>query len=432
MWRYCATPMMTIDHQAGENPVMSKFFEYVQRCFLRRRLKKRIAALKNFRHTDEDILDDEALQELDSVIAEGSAMLKAPAKEQCKEWEKSSDEVLNKYNENGFMREVLDVLAVALMVAFGVRALFFQPFKIPTSSMQPTLYGIHYIDIDTARELGTVSPLLGKNAVSDYLLFASQKADLELKTPAELIREPYPVKQNIIFDATVLPFSNGKSIVLPGTPDKVASYTNLRMNQRYSGRITKGFLSDGDHLFVNRLSLHFREPQRGDVMVFSTAGIKGPRGERPSLSGDYYIKRLVGLPGDTLKIVNDVLFVKPRGAASFVPVYVLAPNMSKLYSGRGGYQGHSNYLPGDGSNYLRTPHDEFTVPDKHYFMLGDNTKFSADSRVWGAVPRRNLIGRPAIVFWPFSRRWGTVDRHQPVDVPTGESNFTTFPSMYFQ
>ena len=106
--------------------------------------------------------------------------------------------------------------------------------------------------------------------------------------------------------------------------------------------------------------------------------------------------------------------------------------MRKIYSSKGGYQGHSNYLPGDGSNFLRNCDEEFIVRDDHYFMLGDNTRFSADSRVWGDVPRKNLIGRPAVIFWPFSRRWGTVDRLDPVDVPTGEPNIRTFPSMYLQ
>jgi signal peptidase I len=124
--------------------------------------------------------------------------------------------------------------------------------------------------------------------------------------------------------------------------------------------------------------------------------------------------------------------VKPRNAEKFVPIYELAPNTRKLYSGKGGYQGHSNYLPGGGSNFLRHSDEVFVVRDDHYFMLGDNTMFSADSRVWGDVPRRNLVGRPAIIFWPFSRRWGTVDRLEPIDVPTGLPNERTFPSMYLQ
>ena len=147
--------------------------------------------------------------------------------------------------------------------------------------------------------------------------------------------------------------------------------------------------------------------------------------------GFFYIKRLVGLPLDTLKIIDDVLYIKPHGAEKFVPVYELCPAMKKLYSGRGGYQGHSNRIPGL-THFLRHNSEEYTVPADHYFMLGDNTRFSADSRVWGPVPRRNLIGRPAIVFWPFSRRWGTVDRLEPLDVPTGQAGVRTYPSMNLQ
>jgi signal peptidase I len=339
---------------------------------------------------------------------------------------------MKKYNPHSSMREILDILAVALMVAFGIRALFFQPFKIPTSSMQPTLYGIHYIDTERSRQAGGVSPLLGKfGAPADYLLFSAQKADLRLDSSAKLAKEPQYTKKFRFFDATALEFTNGQKAILPGTPDKVANYTELRMNKRYRGNITKGHLSDGDHLFVNRLSLHLREPKRGDVMVFATENIVGPNGEKPSDSGDYYIKRLVGMPLDTLKIVDDVLYIKPDKAEKFVPVYELAPNMKKLYSGKGGYQGHSNRIPGE-TNFLRHSTEEYQVPAGHYFMLGDNTRFSADSRVWGPVPRRNLIGRPAIVFWPFSRRWGTVDRLEPLEVPTGQSGVRTFPSMNLQ
>ena len=166
-------------------------------------------------------------------------------------------------------------------------------------------------------------------------------------------------------------------------------------------------------------------------MVFATEGIVGPNGERPADSGDYYVKRLVGMPLDTLKIVNDVLLIKEHGADKFVPVWELAPVMKKLYSGQGGYQGHSNRIPGQ-SNFLRYDNEEFTVPENCYFMLGDNTRFSADSRVWGPVPHRNLIGRPAVVFWPFSRRWGCVDKCEALDVPTGMPGIRTFPSMNLQ
>lgn len=71
-------------------------------------------------------------------------------------------------------------------------------------------------------------------------------------------------------------------------------------------------------------------------------------------------------------------------------------------------------------------------PPDHYFMLGDNSEFSLDSRFFGPVPRRNLVGKAWLVFWPFSRRWGIADRQGPVDAPTGESRRGTFPVMYRQ
>lgn len=412
---------------------MNKIFEFWKNYRLRRGVKKRISALKTFRHSDEDILSDSALEEIDALIADGEALVKTPDNEPCKEYGDSCSAVLAKYNQYGFMREILDVLAVALMVAFGIRALFFQPFKIPTSSMQPTLYGIHYIDIEKARAVNGVSPLLGKaGTIGDYLLFSARRAELNVAPKAKIGDNFFYQKKYLFFDNTIIPAADGRQFVLPGTPDKVEEYSQIVPAQRVSGKIVDGFLSDGDHLFVNRLSLHITGPRRGDVMVFETAGLCGPRGEKPSDSGAYYIKRIAGMPGDTLKIQNDVLLVKEKGSDVFVPVYELAPNMKKLYSGKGGYQGHCNELPGGGSNFLRRENDEFKVPEDHYFMLGDNTRFSADSRVWGAVPRRNLIGRPAIVFWPFSRRWGTVDRLDPIDAPTGEAGRRTFKSMYLQ
>ena len=407
-------------------------WKFFQEYKLRKALKKQLSTLKNFLHTDDDILEDSARSELAGVIADGEKLLAEPTPECCKEWKESAVNVMKKYNPHGTMREILDILAVALMVAFGIRALFFQPFKIPTSSMQPTLYGIHFVDSVKAHELNGVSKLFGKlGSVGNYALFASRKALLELKQPVQMGNELYPAKEFGFFDSTILPFADGTSAMLPGVPSKVADYAELYPGKVLSGKAVNGYLSDGDHLFVNRLSLHFREPERGDVMVFATENIVGPGGERPSDSGDYYIKRLVGLPLDTLKISDNVLYVKPHKAEKFVPVYELAPNMKKLYSGKGGYQGHSNSIPGY-SNFLRSSSEEYLVPENCYFMLGDNTRFSADSRVWGPVPRQNLIGRPAMIFWPFSRRWGTVDRLQPLDIPTGEAGVRTFPSMNLQ
>ena len=239
------------------------------------------------------------------------------------------------------------------------------------------------------------------------------------------------------FDRTRFPLG-GTSVELPGAASKVVEYARL-----YPGRVIRrgetvadGSLSLGDHLFVERFSLYLREPRRGDVTVFTTEGLRIPAvidGELQlidlsDVSGFFYIKRLAGLPGDTLRIEGDQLLVRPAGEKEFRPVQELADAFRKVYSGKGGYQGHVN---GIGEIHL-SQGSEYTVPPDHYFMLGDNSRFSQDSRFFGAVPRRNLIGRAWFVFWPFTRRWGWADRPSPLPVPTGDHNGATFPVMYLQ
>jgi signal peptidase I len=65
-------------------------------------------------------------------------------------------------------------------------------------------------------------------------------------------------------------------------------------------------------------------------------------------------------------------------------------------------------------------------------MLGDNSNFSMDSRYFGPVPRRNLVGRAWVVFYPFSRRMGLVDHPEALPMPTGEAGESTFKPMFLQ
>ena len=189
-----------------------------------------------------------------------------------------------------------------------------------------------------------------------------------------------------------------------------------------------GWLSSGDHLFVDRLSIHFKPLKRGEVFVFNTEGLYSSLGT--PLTGYYYIKRLAGLPGDTLKIADNRLYIRPKGEALFRPADELDPRFKKVFSRRGGYQG---YWHEERAEYLREG-EEYQVPEGHYFMLGDNSRFSLDSRFFGAVPRRNLVGRALWVFWPFSRRWGIADATAPLDIPTDNEGFNrgSYRVMYRQ
>ena len=91
----------------------------------------------------------------------------------------------------------------------------------------------------------------------------------------------------------------------------------------------------------------------------------------------------------------------------------------RIYSFKGGYRGYSNPDPKrTNAQYLTGPDDVFELKKDEYFLLGDNSENSADSRFWGVVPRRNIVGRATFVYWPFSRRWGTSDRVEPEDFPS--------------
>jgi len=432
--------------------------------------KKRSAdkALRSFakhaarlRHIDDDILPDKTKETIDELIDEA---------ERLRSENKSPDEInahLEKSNEtlsetlprksHPAIREWVDVLAVALTVAFGLRALYLQPFKIPTSSMQPTLFGIHYIaDAKLPDGSNTLPRLAGW---LHYALFSTQRAKATVRSSGLL--DPATIAEYnrySLLPRTVFNIGNDR-YDLPGRIKHVFTYCDMQkkvdtekmlldgmlkspwiydrniignaagvkgVKLRYMDRpfekgekLCDGWLSLGDHLFVDRVTYKFFDPERGDIVVFLTKGTD-IRGE-----GDFYIKRLVGLPGDTLKIEDGVVQVKPKGAEAFRPITSFGvKGFDWVYSGKGGYHGH---LPtGRLAKGL-----EVKVPDRKYFMMGDNSANSYDSRVWGFVPRKNIIGKAFFIFWPLSRRWGFAEHAPPVDVKTNRRK-TYLPSMTLQ
>jgi signal peptidase I len=173
----------------------------------------------------------------------------------------------------------------------------------------------------------------------------------------------------------------------------------------------------GDHIFVNKFAYGFKfpfvdyftdaplylikrdPPKRGDIIVF-----KFPRDE--SL---YYIKRVVGVPGDTIEIRDKALYVNqkkieretvpPAGAEAILkplesPEYTLAN--SEVYTERLGHVSHTIIFNKD--EYLGENHGPITVPAESLFVMGDNRDRSNDSRFWGFVPYKNVKGK-ALVIW---------------------------------
>lgn len=118
-----------------------------------------------------------------------------------------------------------------------------------------------------------------------------------------------------------------------------------------------------DRLFVDKLTYHWSDPKRGDIVVF-----KSPLGD-----GKEYVKRCVGLPGETIEIKKGRVYI--NGLALILPGVILRR---------------------DFSNFPATQ-----IPDHHYFVLGDNRAFSSDSRFWGFVSRDHIRGKAWYTFWPF-------------------------------
>ncbi|WP_078391520.1 signal peptidase I [Shouchella patagoniensis] len=134
-------------------------------------------------------------------------------------------------------------------------------------------------------------------------------------------------------------------------------------------------LETGDKLIVNQIGYRFVEPQRFDIVVFHAPG------------GKDYIKRIVGLPGETLVYENDILYIDGEA--------VEEPYLKHL---KESIQGNQN-LTGDFT--LEEVINEQTIPDDHYFMMGDNRRLSKDSRDIGVVHFSEIIGRANIIFYPF-------------------------------
>jgi len=133
---------------------------------------------------------------------------------------------------------------------------------------------------------------------------------------------------------------------------------------------------DEEFLLTDKISYRFNEPQRGDVVVF-----KAPPSEPCAPRGCEYIKRIIGLPGETVRIENNAIFINNKKLEEF-------------------------FLPADvtiqGGNFLPIG-KTITLEEDEYLLLGDNRSYSRDSREFGPIERKNLVGKAWLVYWPPDR-----------------------------
>lgn len=135
----------------------------------------------------------------------------------------------------------------------------------------------------------------------------------------------------------------------------------------------------GDTVLVEMFAYWFSKPQRGDLVVFTTEGLR-------MTHGTHLLKRVAGLPGEKIAIRNGKLLV--NGSA------ITEPRVFTKIT----YE--NAYWPGE---YLKTPDEEYVVPAGHYFLLADNSGHGADSRFHGPVPEKNIVGKATKISWPPER-----------------------------
>lgn len=350
-------------------------------------------ALKRIIHYKEDILPEKDLATLRGLLEELKTALRARNREKLAKVRTEIDEATGRIvppPPDAGWRENVEVFLVAIVIAAGVRAYFLQPFKIPTGSMQPTLFGIVGTPTDTP------PPNILERAF-DMVWLGRHYIDLTAKSDDVVESVSEKTYANFFTFSTIQGQNSRYTLFAPAAT--LQQYFGVVPGKRLEAGqpIARGYIDTGDQVFVDKMSVNFLHPNRGMVFVFKTTGIDRIQAGLPrGVDSQHYIKRLAGVPGDELRIAAPKLFIDGSEAKEWV--------FQRVMSMQNGYRGYSNTVP----PLLTSPLDTFVVPPKTYFALGDNSYHSRDSRDFGPVPEQNVAGRGIFVYWPFSKRWGLI------------------------
>ena len=394
-----------------------------------------------------DVLPAPQVAELQSRSAELQAEVKARAgAEKLKLGIERLEDVLRRtggaiYPKSALVENV-EFFLVAAIVILGIRTYFVQPFKIPTNSMWPTYNGMTPEVFKTAEAEPGLPVMAARMAA-----FGAWPHRLDAPADGEILI-PVGGETRGIVHCKVVP---GRSWLV--IPTQLREYTLLVGDKSVTTRVPMDFDFDwaiyeaffgregqyslqkldteirrkvqagefekrmvdgqelpcirtgrrvragerafsfdeltGDQLFVDRVSYHFIPPSVGSGFVFRTGNIP----DIVRYYGDqYYIKRLVGTPGDKLEIKDSGVIRNGRpieGSTAF------SSNAARIDK-------YTGYV----AMGLLKPGEAITVPENRYFALGDNSSNSQDGRYWGYVPGKDVVGRPIFVYFPFTRHWG--------------------------
>lgn len=431
-----------------------------------------------------DLLPETEVKNLENAISALKDIMstKSLQSEDLEKKAKKLDSALQKSGDLFYRKkswvENIEMLLVAAIVVIGIRSFFIQPFIIPTNSMYPSFYGMKpkvYESKETPNFL---------ERTFDKLLLGASHYKLEAKSTGFLYLK---IQNRQSFRYAKAHFPNGKFFFLPTTvreyifeiggkehvlqvpaefdldellknkfvgeevPNLISVALIVPQDQGFTGNnrlklsetiVQKGSIPLafdillGDALFVDRMSYNFISPKTGDPAVFRTGSIdKFNRSlgvPVKSLIGEdkYYIKRLVGGPGDTLEMrVPDSIFTNQTDVRKGVPGILYKNNVplsvnEAFKKNRERTEQLSidpqslnlSGFPGYRAEGLLSNRKPLKIPDKNssnnptgkkaYFALGDNSTDSLDGRMWGFVPENEIIGRALLVYYPFTQRWG--------------------------
>jgi len=342
--------------------------------------------------------------------------------------EKESDDLnealirLRKLNETwsrkfgvfgNFLHIQVEEFLLALFVIFSLKAFFLQPFRIPTGSMQPTLYGIH---AESLAPENFPNPII---RLSQRLTHGRAYFDHVAKSDCSVVSIRQYMKFKFLI-RTDIKLSDGRTITLPISTNVLTNDLGFtpaaNSNYKAGETIIRGYVDTGDLIIVDKMSYNFRAPKRGEVFVFDTVGMtklkQSNSGPADQQGGTNYIKRLVGVPGD-------VLSIEPQGKLMINKQEPQEAGIQRVIQAQGLYAKHQGYQVPDKryfNSYLsrysqerELLEDELNPDKQEYAAMGDNTQSSFDSRYWGPVPQHNLVGPAAFVLWPFvTENWGRI------------------------
>jgi len=358
--------------------------------------------------------------------------------------------------------ENVEFFLVAAIVILGLRAYFVQPFKIPTNSMWPSYYGMTASEVYKdgeepgvlkralrmarlgASHYSVAAPTDGEISLPVFstnyglrlafteksgrslLIFPTMLREYTFSVAGELTRISIPSEFDNDFQGVLDSAFKGDAPNLYSLlAESAARNKPLRTSTiQYEGReatvywipigrkVHQGekFLSfdilTGDLLFVDRLSYNFIPPKVGSGFVFRTGHIEDLMKEDGTEK--YFIKRLVGVPGDTLEIRKPGKIAADGNSTTDGREGLLYRN-GKPIDGAEAFQKNARkegLYPGYEANGLLSFGDTLEIPAKSYFAMGDNSPRSKDSRFWGFVPEKDVVGRPLFIYYPLTSRWG--------------------------